>query len=75
MEKFSSSKYSIDNFNDLSKKIFYQTLKINLLFIFFFGLIGYIIDLVFNTRPIFIFILIILSMPASIYVLFRKIKK
>lgn len=47
----------------------------NIVVIGVFSLIGYLLDIEFETKPIFLFIFIVLSFPASIMLIVRQAKK
>ena len=69
------SEYYLNNFKKIAINSFVNVFKINILFILLFGLVGYYLDTFFDTKPIILIISIMISMPLSIFVIYKKIKK
>ena len=69
------SEYYLNNFKKIAINSFVNVFKINILFILLFGLVGYYLDNFFDTKPIILIISIMISMPLSIFVIYKKIKK
>lgn len=67
----------IENFAKLKKRVFLKTVKISLISILIFGFLGYSLDTIFNTKPIFLVVSICLSFPITqIFVVkFNKVQK
>lgn len=51
-----------------------SVLTINLGVVGFFGITGYLLDSYFGTKPILLFVLIVLSFPVSVALIIKKAK-
>jgi len=47
-------------------------LSVNIVVVGLFGIIGYYLDMYFDTKPIFLFALIVISFPVSIIFIIKK---
>jgi len=71
-------KTDADFFDMFHRKWIFMTqnvLLISLFFVLSFAGIGYVIDLIFDTKPVFMFAFIVTSFPVSQFVIVKKLKK
>ena len=68
-------KITIENFPKFRIKFFFQVSLITLANTLAFTLLGIFLDSFFNTKPVILITLLLLSFPLTQYILYRFIKK
>jgi hypothetical protein len=70
-----SPKYTLENFPKLRINLFFTILAFSLSIILSFSSIGYFLDYILNSKPLFLIIFAIISFPVLQVVLYRYVKK
>jgi F0F1-type ATP synthase assembly protein I len=68
-------KYTLENFPKFRISFFLKITSITVLTTIIFAFLGYFLDNVFNSKPLYLIISLVISFPVLQFILYRFVKK